>query len=61
MLIITTYIKCFICEWDGDGPWKFHADPKIECLSEPHIIYMVLGFIGLIIYYPVSTFMFPNF
>lgn len=33
----------------------------VECLSNMHILYMVLAFIGLGLYYPMSTFFFPNF
>lgn len=32
-----------------------------ECLSDLHILYMLFAFVGLGLYYPLSTFFFPNF
>ena len=37
-----------------------YAD-DIECLSDKHFFYMGIAAIALLIYYPISTFMFPNF
>ena len=31
------------------------------CMSDLHIMYMGLGMLGLLIYYPVATFFYPNF
>lgn len=35
-------------------------DSSISCLSDDHLNYMFLALLGIIIYYPLSTFMFPN-
>lgn len=36
-------------------------DDEIECLSDEHILYMTWAIVGLGLYYPMSTFFFPNF
>lgn len=61
MVIMRTFIDSFICVWEGEAPWYLYRDSTIECLSNEHLVLMVGSIIGLIVYYPVSTFMFPNF
>ncbi|KRX02161.1 hypothetical protein PPERSA_06356 [Pseudocohnilembus persalinus] len=61
MSIMTTFLDSFICVWEGDSPWYLYRDQNIVCLSNSHVLYMIGAVIGILCYYPVSTFMFPNF
>lgn len=36
-------------------------DSDIICLSQEHYVYIILGAICILIYYPTCTFFFPNF
>ena len=36
-------------------------DSDIVCLSDDHIKYMLVALLGLTLYYPLSTFLYPNF
>ena len=36
-------------------------DSTITCLTDEHSMYMGIGALALLIYYPISTFIFPNF
>jgi hypothetical protein len=61
MLIMRTFIDTYVCKWSGERPWYLYRDSSLVCLSDEHIYYIVLGLLGMFIYYPLSTFMFPNF
>lgn len=61
MLTMTTFINSFVCDWTTNYPWNLYIDNSIQCLSDTHIMYMSVGFLSLGLYYPLSTFMFPNF
>lgn len=36
------------------------SDSTIMCTSDTHIRYMGVSFLSLMLYYPISTFMYPN-
>eukprot|EP00828_Plagiopyla_frontata_P045261 TRINITY_DN7692_c0_g1_i1.p1 TRINITY_DN7692_c0_g1~~TRINITY_DN7692_c0_g1_i1.p1 ORF type:complete len:228 (-),score=16.55 TRINITY_DN7692_c0_g1_i1:75-758(-) len=36
------------------------TDTDVVCLGDTHIIYMCLSIMGLALYYPISTFLYPN-
>jgi len=53
-------LYAYVCDY-SELPWTLTRDSDIECLSDEHALYMGMGAIALLIYYPISTFMFPNF
>lgn len=59
MFIMKTLIDAFICKWDGDGPWMLYRDKSVQCLTNTHVLYVTCAIIGLLLYYPVSTFIYP--
>lgn len=61
LLIMTKYIEAFVCDYDEPGNYYMYANPDVECASPEHFIYMGLAFFGSAIYYPLSTFLSPNF
>lgn len=50
----------FICDFSNDDSWTLYRDTDIVCLGDTHIIYMCLSLMGLALYYPISTFLYPN-
>lgn len=51
----------YACDFAGTRPYHLIRDNNIECFSPEHMFLMGCGLVGLIIYYPISTFMSPNF
>jgi hypothetical protein len=37
------------------------SDSSVVCLSDQHLKYMGIATLAILLYYPISTFMFPNF
>ena len=54
-------LRLFIFIFKQAERWTLLRDESIECMSNLHSIYMGLGLLGILIYYPVATFFYPNF
>ncbi|CAK69852.1 unnamed protein product (macronuclear) [Paramecium tetraurelia] len=61
--IMKSFIDAFVCDYDivGSVSYVLVRDHSVECLSEQHYIYMGLAFLGVSIYYPLTTYMQPIF
>lgn len=49
----------FSCNYDVK-PWTLYEDPNIECNTDTHYIYVFFASLGVVLYYPLSSFLFPN-
>ncbi|CAD8161671.1 unnamed protein product [Paramecium pentaurelia] len=61
--IMKSFIDAFVCDYDvaGSVTYVLVRDNSVECLSDQHYIYMGLAFLGVSIYYPLTTYMQPIF
>ncbi|EAR90173.2 transmembrane protein, putative (macronuclear) [Tetrahymena thermophila SB210] len=59
-LIMRTFIDSFVCNWSQVQPWYLVRDSSIMCFDNTHYIHMFFALFGLLIYYPFTTFIFPN-
>ncbi|KAM3142483.1 hypothetical protein pb186bvf_005385 [Paramecium bursaria] len=59
--IMTQYINAFICNYDEPGHYYLEVQSSIECMSPEHYYIMGLTIIGVSIYYPLSSFLQPQF
>ncbi|KAL4473835.1 hypothetical protein ABPG74_022699 [Tetrahymena malaccensis] len=60
MFIMKTLIDAYICDWETSAPWNLYRTNTIVCLSNTHFWMMACGFIALLGYYPLSTFIQPS-
>ena len=60
-LIMSVLLDTFNCEWDNEPPWHLKRNSTFECLKSNHFLYMVIASVAILIYYPISAFMLPNF
>lgn len=60
MYTMTNFIDTFVCNFNT-VPYTLYRDDTIVCLGDQHFLYMALAFIGIGIYYPLSTFLYPDF
>ena len=56
--IIKGILAVFACDMSG-STWKLYRE-DIECFGGEHWLYMCFGLLGMLLYYPVATFMYPN-
>lgn len=54
-----SFIDAFSCNYDVN-PWTLYEDPTIICNEGTHYLYIFLAVIGVLLYYPLSSFLFPN-
>jgi hypothetical protein len=59
--ISSTFLVTFSCTWTQNSPFKLYEDSTVECLSTEHNIYIILSLVFLIVYFPLSSYTFPNF
>lgn len=59
--IMRSLVDIFVCNFEGERPWFLSRLKSVECFSDAHIVYMLFGLIGIVIYYPLSTLIYPNF
>ncbi|KAL4473833.1 hypothetical protein ABPG74_022697 [Tetrahymena malaccensis] len=59
-LIMRSFIDSFVCNWSQVQPWHLVRDSSIMCFDNTHYIHMFFALLGLFIYYPFTTFIFPN-
>ncbi|KAL4473469.1 hypothetical protein ABPG72_012148 [Tetrahymena utriculariae] len=59
-LIMRTFIDSYVCNWSQAQPWYLVRDRSIMCFDNTHYIHMFFALLGLLIYYPFTTFIFPN-
>jgi len=57
--IITTFIDLFACDYYATPNVLFYM-PEIQCGSYLHHWFIVLAACGLFLYYPISSFLYPN-
>ncbi|EAR90174.2 transmembrane protein, putative (macronuclear) [Tetrahymena thermophila SB210] len=60
MFIMRTLMDAYICDWETSSPWSLYRTSSIQCLSNTHFWMMASGFIALLGYYPLSTFIQPS-
>jgi hypothetical protein len=60
MPTMTTFIDAFVCNFNVK-PFVMLRDPTIECLGDTHFLLIALSLVGIGIYYPLSTFLYPDF
>ncbi len=54
-----SFIDTFSCNYDVK-PWTLYEDSTLNCNEETHYIYVFLAGLGILLYYPLSSFLFPN-
>jgi len=58
--IMNSLLEAYVCNF-SKSPWTLRSDSTILCLSDNHLKYMAIATVGILLYYPISTFMYPNF
>jgi len=58
--IMNSLLEAYVCNF-SKVPWTLRSDSTILCLSDDHIKYMGIATLAILLYYPISTFMYPNF
>jgi len=56
--IIQWQMMAMPCDF-SQTPWVMAQMKSVVCLSNSHTVYLIAGFVGLMMYYPITTFMFP--
>ena len=57
--ILKNLINVFVCDYDLN-PAALYRNTDIICWESDHFMFICLGFIGIMVYYPLATFMFAN-
>ncbi len=62
-IITQTFLDGFNCNWTDYSTTKYYLtdDSSMECLSDSHSKFLLIGLIGIILYYPLSSYAMPNF
>jgi hypothetical protein len=62
-IITQTFLDTFNCNWTSSSStiYLLNDDPTIECFSAAHNKFIILALVGIIIYYPLSSYAMPNF
>ena len=58
MQVLKTLIAVLVCDYDTG---TLARDPSMECWSWSHCGYIIAAAVAALCYYPVSTFLYPNF
>ena len=58
MQVLKTLVAVLVCDYDTN---TLARDPAMECWSWDHVGYIVAAAVAALCYYPVSTFLYPNF
>lgn len=59
VIIIKSFVDTFSCNYNVK-PWTLHENPNMICNDDTHYTYVFLASLGIILYYPLSSFLFPN-
>ena len=54
-----SFLDTFSCNYSVK-PWTLYEDPSILCNTDTHYFYIFFAALGIILYYPLSSFLFPN-
>jgi len=57
--IITNLFNVFACKYTVE-PWTTYTTSNLTCWEGTHFIYVGCAALGILIYYPMATFMNPN-
>eukprot|EP00743_Colponemidia_sp_Colp-15_P008836 GILK01009643.1.p1 GENE.GILK01009643.1~~GILK01009643.1.p1 ORF type:complete len:1711 (-),score=140.75 GILK01009643.1:12-5117(-) len=57
--VIKSLVSALACNY-GASPWVVYRT-SLTCWSGLHYLYVCAAIIGVLVYYPISTFMYPNF
>ncbi len=57
--IITNLFDALACDYESD-PWTTYTASGLTCWEGLHFLYVGCSLLGIVIYYPMSTFMYPN-
>jgi hypothetical protein len=61
LTIMKAFLNVFSCTYDdSDGDWYVTRNSDLTCFSSTHSMYIGLAVLGLILYYPGSTLLYPN-
>lgn len=61
LTIMKAFLNVFSCTYDdSNGDWYVTRNSDLTCFSSFHSMYIGLAVIGLILYYPGSTLLYPN-
>ncbi len=57
--MITNLFSIFACDYES-SPWTTYTLSGLTCWDGIHFLYVGCALLGIIVYYPMSTFMYPN-
>lgn len=61
-LITQTFLDSFNCNWTSlTTPYTLIDDTSVECFSDSHNRMLLIALVGIITYYPLSSYAMPNF
>ena len=68
--VIKSFLDDFSCDYRRvllflpkiilQDPWTIYSNRDVECLSQKHKNYMGGAVIGILLYYPLSSLLYPN-
>ena len=59
LVVMKSFISTFSCDYSLE-PYLLYADNTIICNSSSHRTFMGLAAVGILFYYPLSSFFIPN-
>ncbi len=61
--ITQTFLDTFNCNWTSSSTTTYvlNDDTSIECFSDVHNRFILISLIGILVYYPLSSYAMPNF
>jgi len=57
--VIKTLLDVFSCDY-RDEPWVLYSNENVECLGDTHGTLFGLASLGIVLYYPLASFLYPN-
>ena len=61
LTVMKTMLDIFSCEYDeATTAWYLLRNNDIDCFTEDHSLYLALGAVGILVYYPAATLLLPN-
>jgi len=59
-LVLSSVMNTLICDTTKDTEgWPLYYDNSIRCNSYEHMIYLFFGILTILLYYPLSVFLYP--
>ncbi len=57
---MNSLLEVYVCNF-SKYPWTLRSDSAVLCLSDHHLKLMGIATLAILLYYPIATFMYPNF